>query len=89
MSEFQGRIKKLNVAAWLLSFVVIVVGVVMYLYTDRPFFLVFVGLGVLTVINVVVYDNLILKPQLRAEAAKKAAEEAESPDSPAHEETQK
>lgn len=70
---FKGRLRKLNLLAWALALVVIVVGIVMYVVTQRTVFLIFIGLGVLTVVNVIVYDNMVLKPQLRAK--KQAARE--------------
>lgn len=66
-----------NTFAWILSIVVMAGGIIAWLVTDRPLFLVFTALGVLTVVNVVVYDRMVLHPRKRA-AARAAAERADS-----------
>lgn len=71
--KLSGRTRTLNIAAWCLAAFVVIVGVVMLVVTGKRIFLLFVILGVLTGVNVVLYDKFVLKPQLainnsRAEA---------------------
>ena len=78
MNELQltGRIKKINIAAWSLAIFVILVGVVMLITTGEKIFLLFVILGALTIVNVIAYDRLVLKPKLAAVRAERLAAEA-------------
>lgn len=68
MSELKltGRTKTLNILAWCLAAFVVIVGVVMLIVTGKRIFLLFVILGVLTGVNVVLYDKFVLQPQLAA-----------------------
>jgi len=75
--ELSGRVKKINIAAWTLAFFVIVVGVIMLVTTGAKVFVLFIILGVLTVVNVIFYDRAVLKPKLaKIRADREAAESA-------------
>ena len=74
--ELSGRNKKINIAAWSLAIFVIVVGVVMMITTGERIFLLFIILGILTVVNVIFYDRLVLKPKLAKLRADREATEA-------------
>jgi hypothetical protein len=74
-----GSGQKLSLAAWSLSAFVIVVGIVALIVTGQKIFLLFIVLGIVTPLNVLAYDSLILKPKvarLKAERAKEAEAEA-------------
>ncbi|PRZ43455.1 hypothetical protein CLV47_102141 [Antricoccus suffuscus] len=73
--ELSGRNKKINIAAWSLAIFVIVVGVIMMVTTGEKIFLLFIILGLLTVVNVIFYDRVVLKPKLaKLRADREAAE---------------
>lgn len=74
--ELSGRIKKINIAAWSLAIFVIVLGVVMMITTGERIFLLFIILGLLTVVNVIFYDRVVLKPKLAKLRADRDAAEA-------------
>jgi len=75
---FSGRAKAINIAAWVLAIFVIVVGVVMLVTTGAKVFVLFIVLGVLTVVNVILYDRAVLKPKLAKLRAERDAEAATS-----------
>ncbi|MFV0532334.1 MAG: hypothetical protein ACK5MR_01610 [Cumulibacter sp.] len=75
--------KKANIAAWSLSAFVIIVGVVALIATGQKIFILFIVLGVITPLNVVAYDNFVLKPKiakLKADRAKELEAEARADD---------
>ena len=56
--------RAVSIAAWVLSALVIVVGIIMLVTTGRKLFILFIVLGILTPLNVLAYDNFVLKPKI-------------------------
>lgn len=81
-----GTGQKMSLAAWVLSAFVIVAGIVALVVTGERIFILFIVLGIVTPLNVLAYDNLILKPKVarlkaeRAKAAEAAARAAADPE---------
>ena len=82
-----GGARRANLAAWVLSGFVIVAGIVALVATGQKIFILFIVLGIITPLNVLAYDNLILKPKVarlkaerekEAEAAARAAKTADA-----------
>ncbi|WP_106848137.1 hypothetical protein [Blastococcus sp. Marseille-P5729] len=59
-----GSGRAVNIAAWVLSALVIIAGIVALVTTGKKIFILFIVIGVLTPLNVLMYDNLILKPKV-------------------------
>lgn len=71
--------QKASLAAWLLSGFVILAGIVALVATGQKIFILFIVLGIVTPLNVLAYDSLILRPKiarLKAQRAKEAEAEA-------------
>lgn len=74
-----GAGQKASLAAWVLSGFVIIAGIIALVATGQKIFILFIVLGIITPLNVLAYDNFILKPKvarLKAERAKEAETEA-------------
>lgn len=74
-----GAGQKISLAAWVLSGLVIVAGIIALVATGQKIFILFIVLGIITPLNVLAYDNLILKPKvarLKAERAEQADAES-------------
>lgn len=69
--------QKVSIAAWVLSGLVIVAGIIALVATGQRIFILFIVLGILTPLNVLAYDNLILKPKVARLKKERAAEAAE------------
>lgn len=69
-----GSGRKVSVAAWALSAFVIVAGIVALVVTGKKLFILFIVLGILTPLNVLAYDNLVLKPKVARLKKERAAE---------------
>ena len=72
------QVKKVSIAAWALSAFVIIAGIAALVLTGKKLFILFIILGILTPLNVLAYDNLVLKPKVaRLKAEREAAAELE------------
>lgn len=84
-----GSGRAMSIAAWTLSAFVIVAGIIALVATGKKIFILFIVLGILTPLNVLAYDNLILKPKIarlkaqrESEARAAAEQEAAEDDAP-------
>lgn len=71
-----GSARAVNIAAWTLSALVIVAGIVALVTTGKKIFILFIVIGVLTPLNVLMYDHLILKPKVARLKKERAAQAA-------------
>ncbi|WP_153505143.1 hypothetical protein [Cumulibacter manganitolerans] len=75
-----GSGRAVSIAAWALSAFVIAAGIVALVLTGKKVFIVFIVLGILTPLNVLMYDTFVLKPKIaklkRERAEQRAADDA-------------
>jgi hypothetical protein len=77
-----GSARAMSIAAWVISGLVIAAGIVALVVTGKKLFILFIVLGILTPLNVLMYDSLVLKPKvarLKKERAEQSAAEAGEP----------
>ena len=76
-----GSSRVISIAAWSLSAFVIIAGVLALVLTGKKIFILFIVLGIITPLNVLMYDQFVLKPKIaklkRERAEQKAADDAE------------